>query len=267
MENDSWGWRNILRMRQDARMHMVMKIRDGSKTSLWFDSWSSLGALIEIVSFRDLYDARMESTLTLKVFYQKYYGQWPEEWRSLFPMITQSPSVTLIPDKCDELVWKRNDGVLGKFSVSTAYYDLQCNQDNVTWKDLVWFSQNIPKHAFILWLAIQGNLTTQDKIRNWGTYDMLACPLCLADMDSHSHLFFNCNYSRNFWHMVKRQIDVKSNGSEWGDIVNGFAKIKDGNSIGSVVRRLCLAASVYLLWQERNHRLFKNERRNVDDLF
>ncbi|GKG17101.1 hypothetical protein Tco_0362058, partial [Tanacetum coccineum] len=29
--NDSWGWRNILRMRQDARMHMVMKIGDGQK--------------------------------------------------------------------------------------------------------------------------------------------------------------------------------------------------------------------------------------------
>nr|GEU83916.1 RNA-directed DNA polymerase, eukaryota, reverse transcriptase zinc-binding domain protein [Tanacetum cinerariifolium] len=115
---------------------------DGSKTSLWFDSWSSLGALIEIVSFRDLYDAMMEITLTLKEFYHKYYGQWPEE----------------------------SDGALGKFS---------------------------------------GNLTTQDKIRNWGTYDMLACPLCVVDMDSHNHLFFNCDYTRTYWQMVKRQIVVQ----------------------------------------------------------
>ncbi|GKC31525.1 reverse transcriptase zinc-binding domain-containing protein, partial [Tanacetum coccineum] len=126
----------------------------------------------------NIYDVRMESNLTLNVFCNKYKGHWPKEWTTLFPMVTQLPNIKLSPEKYDVLMWKRNDGILEKFTIRNAYQDLQSRQKNVRWKDLVWFSQNIPKHAFILWLAIKGSLTTQDKIRKWGSYDMMACPLC-----------------------------------------------------------------------------------------
>ena len=55
--------------------------------------------------------------------------------------------------------------------------------------------------------------------------------------------------------------------SSWGDVIGSFAGCYNGNSISSVVRRLCLAACVYLVWQERNNRLFRDENRSVDDLF
>ncbi|PWA45425.1 glutamine synthetase type I [Artemisia annua] len=41
----------------------------------------------------------------------------------------------------------------------------------------------------------------------------------------------------------------------------------NGNSIGSVIRRTGLAASVYLIWQERNWRLFSDQKMNVDELY
>ncbi|GJS57688.1 hypothetical protein Tco_0652472 [Tanacetum coccineum] len=58
-------------------------------------------------------------------------------------------------------------------------------------------------------------------------------------------------------------------------------KNKDGNLCNFMVKqaysdllvdevdseRLSLAASVYLIWQERNRRIFKDEKRNVDELF
>ncbi|GJY63033.1 RNA-directed DNA polymerase, eukaryota, reverse transcriptase zinc-binding domain protein [Tanacetum coccineum] len=234
--SDSWGWRNILKIRHKVRRHFFMKVGNGAKTPVWFDYWSNLGVLSEVISYRDLYDARMETNLTLKDFWKNHKGQWPVEWSSLFPMITQIYNITLIPDKRDDLWWKSNDG-------------------------------NIPKHEFIPWLAIKGNPTTQDKIRKWGTYDMLACPLCINDIDLHNNLFFSCDYADRFWHLVKRQIDVKSNGSNWEAIVNEFATMKNGNTIKSVIRRLCLAASIYLLWQERNNILFKYVKRRVDELF
>ena len=42
---------------------------------------------------------------------------------------------------------------------------------------------------------------------------------------------------------------------------------QSGNTINSIIRRLCLAASVYLIWRERNCRLFKEEKRSVKELF
>ncbi|GJZ45293.1 reverse transcriptase zinc-binding domain-containing protein [Tanacetum coccineum] len=93
-------------------------------------------------------------------------------------------------------MWKGNDRILKKFSTRNAYQDLQMYQNDVKWKDLVWFSQNIPKHAFILWLAFKGNLTTLDKARKW----------------------------------------VKINDCDWESIVCEFADMRNGNNIGSVAR-------------------------------
>ncbi|GJZ66993.1 hypothetical protein Tco_0630233 [Tanacetum coccineum] len=53
----------------------------------------------------------------------------------------------------------------------------------------------------------------------------------------------------------------------WEDIVNTFSDMYCGNFINSIIRRLSLATCVYLIWQERNYRLFRNERRTNEDLF
>ncbi|PWA99639.1 RNA-directed DNA polymerase, eukaryota, Reverse transcriptase zinc-binding domain protein [Artemisia annua] len=142
---------------------------------------------------------------------------WPEEWIVKYPVLNQIQAVNLI-DGRDELVWKSKKGKVGKFSVKQAYVDLQIEDEDVTWSKLVWFSQNIPKHAFILWLAIQKRLMTQDRLKNWGSYDMMICPLCCEDMDSHQHLFFTSKFSSAFWKEVCSKIDLQW--KEWnGDVV------------------------------------------------
>ncbi|GJT12708.1 RNA-directed DNA polymerase, eukaryota, reverse transcriptase zinc-binding domain protein [Tanacetum coccineum] len=184
--NDSWGWRNILKMRQ----------------------------------------------LVKEAYIQKN---------------CEIGNVIVQHDRVDQLMWRSKSGTLSKFSVKQAYYDIRNDEDQVRWSKLVWFSQNILKHAFILWLAILGRLTTQDKIRSWGSYDLMVCPLCCNEMDSHEHLFFQCEYSSSLWGMC--------------------ADMQNGKSLNSIVRRLCLAASVYFIWQERNSRIFRDEKRKVKVLF
>ncbi|GKC89882.1 reverse transcriptase zinc-binding domain-containing protein [Tanacetum coccineum] len=151
-------------------------------------SWTGIGALCDSVSYRDLYDARFKATMTVKAFVDVYNGLWPEMRRTKFPLIYQLPAIVLNQDNIDVLMWKSNDGTLSKFFVRQAYYDLHNTSEVVPWSKLVWFSQNIPKYAFILWLAIKGTLTTQDKVKRWGSFDMMAYPLCYEDMDSHEHL-------------------------------------------------------------------------------
>ncbi|GJX06300.1 GTP-binding protein OBGC, chloroplastic, partial [Tanacetum coccineum] len=66
--NDSWGWRNILKMRQLVRKHMFKRIDDGSTTSMWFEYWTDVGILSEIMTYIDLYDARLQANMTIKEF-------------------------------------------------------------------------------------------------------------------------------------------------------------------------------------------------------
>lgn len=67
--------------------------------------------------------------------------------------------------------------------------------------------------------------------------------------------------------MVLQKLKMHNYYSDWEGVFGRFANQYNGNSIGCIMRRLCLAASVYIVWQERNNRLFKDEKRNVEDLF
>ncbi|GKB83265.1 RNA-directed DNA polymerase, eukaryota, reverse transcriptase zinc-binding domain protein [Tanacetum coccineum] len=212
---DSWGWRNILRIRKDVRQYIITKIDNKDNTSLWFDNWARIGELSDFVSYRDIYDVKMKANLTVSEFIKGYNGEWPAEWMTKFPMIYYLPKNIVTQDHIDAMLWKGKDGTIGEFSVSQAYYDLQTDRNAVSWNKLVWFSQNIPKHAFILWLAIQEKLTTQDKVRRWGSYDMMECKM----------------------------------------VILLAALLED------------LPTCVYLVWKERNNKIFRDEARSIDNLF
>ena len=58
---DSWGLRNILRLRQEVSEHMVMQLGNGRSASIWFDNWSPIGVVYKFISYRELYNARLDS--------------------------------------------------------------------------------------------------------------------------------------------------------------------------------------------------------------
>ncbi|GKE03791.1 RNA-directed DNA polymerase, eukaryota, reverse transcriptase zinc-binding domain protein, partial [Tanacetum coccineum] len=144
-------------------------------------------------------------------------------------------SIILNKIKSDKLVWRSKDGKEGSFGVKQAYEDFRSHDD-------------------------------EDKVKSWGSLDMMMCPLCKQDMDSHKHLFFKCGYVEEFWKLAMAKMGVVYDVMEWNDLVNHVARLYCGNSIDSVIRRLGLAAGVYLIWQERNGRIFRDEKRSIKEL-
>ena len=155
-----------------------------------------------------------------------------------------------------------NAGARKQFSTRCVYDDLKEHSVEVKWSPLIWFTQCIPKHSFVLWMAIQEKLLTQDRIKRWGTYDMMVCSLCKCHEESHIHLFFQCNFSNKVWTHMLKMMGCNIDETQWNNIVTKIVDMPCTNSIWSVVRRLCLGATIYHLWQERNFRLFKNEERS-----
>ncbi|GKA41820.1 reverse transcriptase domain, reverse transcriptase zinc-binding domain protein [Tanacetum coccineum] len=146
--------------------------------------------------------------------------------------------------------------------------------NTIGWTYVVWFAHCIPRHAFHLWLVIQKKLKTQDRLKQWDVsptadLNLSRCPLCDLVPDSHDHLFFHCPLSSQVWSKVKVKANMHNNSCSMDDIVNWlspFAKKKSGMGI---VAKLVLAASTYFIWQERNSRLFKKNKRSqaqVEDL-
>ncbi|GJT11650.1 RNA-directed DNA polymerase, eukaryota, reverse transcriptase zinc-binding domain protein [Tanacetum coccineum] len=86
------------------------------------------------------------------------------------------------------------------------------------------------------------------------------------DSDSHSHLFFEFEYSKVFWGKALEKMEVFGRTYKWNDLVVEMSRRYNGNSINSIIRRLCFTTSVYLIMQERNNRIFRDESRSTEEM-
>nr|GEZ36630.1 RNA-directed DNA polymerase, eukaryota, reverse transcriptase zinc-binding domain protein [Tanacetum cinerariifolium]GEZ38863.1 RNA-directed DNA polymerase, eukaryota, reverse transcriptase zinc-binding domain protein [Tanacetum cinerariifolium] len=64
----------------------------------------------------------------------------------------------------DATVWVDKNGEEKPFSVKNVWKDMECDDANVDWCKVVWFNRNIPMHVFLLWMALQNRLSTQNRI-------------------------------------------------------------------------------------------------------
>nr|GFA58358.1 hypothetical protein [Tanacetum cinerariifolium] len=208
--NDScWGWRKLLLCRDVLRMHFVHRIGDGSQTSVWFDNWLSLGPLSLFISKRDIYEAGLSLDCKVCDIVERGDWKWPEKWRNKFPVLFLLPPPIIFHDRKDRVLWKSNNGKIGDFSVSNVWADLVEEKPMVAWHKLVWFSQNIPRHAFMLWLAVNHRLKTLDRINVWQKNVVNKCSLCEVGSESHNHLFFECSYSLEVWQQFKDVVKLE----------------------------------------------------------
>ena len=193
--------------------------------------------------------------------------KWPNEWVNLFFDVLNVPVPSLNHDLDDRAVWVNNKGREKSFSVKEVWKGMRRNAPKVMWFKHVWFSQCIPRHAFVLWMAIKGKLKTQDRLSKWLNINDMLCPFCNSCKDSHSHLFFECAYSRRLWERLKLVTKLGDMSYIWGEVVSGMVNKTASNKIWSIIQRLAFGAVVYFIWQERNFRIFEKSSRSDDCLF
>ncbi|GJT58681.1 RNA-directed DNA polymerase, eukaryota, reverse transcriptase zinc-binding domain protein [Tanacetum coccineum] len=260
--NDSWQWKCLLDIRDKIADRLQYKIGDGTKVSLWYDKWHSSGLLINHVTNRDLYDARIPKMISISDMIDEGVWKWPLEWDSN-EFEFMKLRVPLITNGMTDKVKRRNDeNKLVPFHMKFMCVAISPNTEKVRWYKLVWFKQCIPKHSFCLWLAMNGRLLTQDRIMAWGAQTGLLCPLCSKENDSHKHLLFLCDYSKYVWKWMAAKMNMRKIEFIWEDVINEILQSKVGNNIWSAVKRICLSAVVYYIWQERNQRIFQGLKRD-----
>nr|GEZ17200.1 reverse transcriptase zinc-binding domain-containing protein [Tanacetum cinerariifolium] len=93
-----------------------------------------------------------------------------------------------------------------EYSTKYVWRDMECDNPKVIWRHLIWFAQCIPWHSFVLWMAIQNRLMTQDRVAVWKPNEPMKCVLCDQCPDSHDHLFFACSYSSLVWNEMLKTL-------------------------------------------------------------
>ncbi|KAL2224047.1 UNVERIFIED_CONTAM: hypothetical protein Sindi_3027500 [Sesamum indicum] len=240
----SWGWRKILRLRPFLRTIVDYQIGNGDRFFVWQDPWHHLGPLIERFPQGPRH-LRLEESAKLSLVISAGEWQWPTI--TDFECLEITHNLPLIFGGEDRVVWRCDEGQ----PTTQALYRLFTHPDpKVGWSSLLLGSLKIPRHSFILWLAILGKLPTTDK--SWLSH-LGVCILCdEGATESHPHLFFQCRFKGFAFHWPNR---------DWATDIEWATRKWRGEHIINRAYRTLLAACVYHIWKERNLRRFDHTER------
>ncbi|KAL0444868.1 UNVERIFIED_CONTAM: hypothetical protein Slati_2209500 [Sesamum latifolium] len=96
--------------------------------------------------------------------------------------------------------------------------------------------------------------------RTWWVGSDNTCVLCSRGaVESHDHLFFQCDYSHACLLVLKAKVRFEVPLIEWQRVVIWAARRWRGRLPWCAYSRALFAALVYHLWMERNKRRFGSE--------
>ncbi|XP_071718302.1 uncharacterized protein [Rutidosis leptorrhynchoides] len=148
----------------------------------------------QFIERRDLYNHGLDPNVSVADIILN--GEWnlPNEFLLKFDNIFSQKPPLIMQNVNDRVLWLTKKGKKLPFTVKTVWDDICEENEVVKWSKLVWYSQSIPRHSFIVWVAILNKLRTQDKYMAGDTPHILCCPFCKCQKDSHCHLFFECSF-------------------------------------------------------------------------
>ncbi|GJZ94536.1 hypothetical protein Tco_0666739 [Tanacetum coccineum] len=269
--NMAWEWRKVLQIRPIIREFIWYIIGDGSKVFVWFDHWCPISPLSKIVSAHDIHRAGFDMSTMIKDLFNNGQWTWPHDWISKYPVLATIVVPNIISNVVDELEWRDSFGTAMDFSVSSIWECIRPRGDEITWCDVVWFLNCIPRHAFHLWLVIKRKLMTQDNLRQWDVssntnLNLFHCPLCESQPDSHDHLFFEYVFSLQVWNHMKIYVGTPRVAASLNAVIDHIIPMSKKKTTRSVIAKLVFVTSTYFVWQERNYRLFKNRKRSPNQI-
>jgi hypothetical protein len=148
-----------------------------------------------------------------------------------------------------QVIW---DSKNGRFSSAETWDKLRVKYPIVDWYNIVWFASAIPRHSFFLWLAFHKAISPREKMCGWGFEGDSLFLFCRASIESQSHLFFECSFSRRIWSSLMNDCSVSYYPSKWDEVAIWSITAMKGSTLESSIWKLCFGAAVYHLWLQRN---------------
>lgn len=171
--------RKVLGLKDIGQPLILYRIGNGLSMFLWFDNWHSLGPLYKRFGEEVVYDAgRSLQVRVSSIFFQGQW-RWPRARNRIIRSIVAQTSDTLIPnsDVEDSVRWLPSP--IGSYSIRSTWEAVRTKYLEKQWTKVVWFKRNVPRWAFILWLAFMQRLSTKGRIASWGISGELDCPCAL----------------------------------------------------------------------------------------
>lgn len=168
--------------------------------------------------------------------------------------------VVLSPDTRDKFTWRFSPD--GRYSASSAYRLQFQGSVQTAFVQLIWKPWATPRCRLFAWLLVQNRLMTADRLLARGWPNGYFCPLCMRNLETATHLFTECPFSRQVWAGVASIAAAPPlDPSSWGihhRSIDWMAGLSEGlpSLEASRVRSWTLLV-LWHLWLERNARVFR----------
>ncbi|KAG7551859.1 Endonuclease/exonuclease/phosphatase superfamily [Arabidopsis thaliana x Arabidopsis arenosa] len=202
---DSWLWKNLLKLRHLAEKFIRCTIGSGSKAWFWYDNWSPMGPLLKLLG--DSGPINLRIPLNARVANACHDEGWllahsrSDHALSLQLYLSTIPLPSASTDD-DSFGWVVEDKLCEGFSASKTWEVLRPRDSVKAWANLIWFKGSTPRHAFNMWIANLDRLPTLSRLASWGLQVTTCCCLCSTAVETRSHLFIDCSFTKVIWERV-----------------------------------------------------------------
>lgn len=254
----SWFWRNILKLRDQAKDFISYRIGNGKSISFWLEPWWRGNCIAS--SPTDSIIANSGSNAAATVGDHISSGGWSLPQASIhrtrgaqihsnwldsfdFPVFDLS--------KDDVILWNG----MPKLTSHDLWDSIRENAPIVPWCDAVWLKHGTSRYAHHNWLLSHGRLYTLARLHHSFGMDLsVQCFLCINGEETDSHLFLHCPYSRFILDQLLDPMGINANFNQpWHSFITDLSLLQD--SLKGKVALLAMQIYAYHIWRERNARL------------
>ncbi|XP_038993013.1 uncharacterized protein LOC120116661 [Hibiscus syriacus] len=150
----------------------------------------------------------------------------------------------------------------------TAVWDaIRLKKAIVPWQKIVWFPMHIPKHSLISWMAFLDRLLTRERLNRIGLITDCKCIFYDDHLETRDHIFLLCPMATSIWKNVFSLSGLHFYPCPWDTFCARASTTWKGKSMLTLILKLSFNATIYLLWEERNKRMFQGRSKNAQELF
>ncbi|XP_074277740.1 uncharacterized protein LOC141601363 [Silene latifolia] len=141
-----------------------------------------------------------------------------------------------------------NGGWDGSYTIQKGYQWLLGPRSKKDWVPMVWNRVCLPKHNFSTWIYVQQRFLTQDRLQKFGVVTDGECYLCGVQLETHSHLFFECVFSMQCLLHLQNWLQV-----HWqGNVMDWIIRWRCRSLMKKQVVMAAISGLIYSIWNCRN---------------
>lgn len=251
----------------------VVTVRNGRKASFWNSSWmegrppANLFPLLYRHSrrkHRSVRDAIENDKWVRDIAYNLNHDLLNEFFR-LWVAIHMA-GINLDDQGEDSISWTLESS--GEYSARSAYAIQFAGQIQSNHKSLIWKAWAPPKCKFFTWLLLQDRLWTSARLQLRGWENNYFCAICVRNLETAQHLFFECPVTRVVWERVAAWSSCASLSPDYWipvqDLEDWFVQaIGDGRK----KTHSLLILTLWTIWNWRNAIIFRHSRATAEAIF